>query len=75
MLDPASEHASEAGAPETENEIEVTPEMRDAGAWVLSELDPYFITGEEICERIFAAMWQARTHCEALDAENPAERH
>ena len=57
----ASERVSEAGAPETETEIDVTPEMIEAGFDLLVKsgaVEHPTDSDRKVVRRMFLAMWR-----------------
>jgi len=50
---------SDRPTPSSESEIEITPEMIEAGALVLAGFDTYFCSEEIWAERVYLAMRRA----------------
>jgi hypothetical protein len=61
MAAPHESRPVEAGARTPADEIEITPEMTAAGWAAMAAHDRDFESAEEGAERIFRAMWAART--------------
>ena len=56
----ADRAAPEGGKPPSTEEIEVTPEMIEAGTQVRAEIDPFFESWDVIVTKIYRAMEEAR---------------
>jgi hypothetical protein len=60
MADVVSRYADSIGAGAPADKTEITPEMKQAGAFAWAQGDSEFDSPEEIVSRIFRAMMEAR---------------